>query len=506
MFQSNRVLTPRDLKGGHLPGRRELELAANASRDWAQSRDIPDPLGFADLAHDAELLRDVVKQRAIGGRFPRRVVRCPLPKRGGLRVISCLDPIDEIALRVLVGRCVPAISQKLIGGAVLSHPLTSTDQGWQYVDHREAARRRREQGLVLLRDTQCAGLGTFDVTNYYGSVDLGRLGGALGGAPPGAVDALIEILRALPGAGGCSGLPVGFEGSGCLGGVYLLPADQVLASRRLGLIRWTDDSWLFLRRRVDWHDALNEYEDRLEALGLQLNRDKSAFHSKLFHDPESIISNGTIDSIVVEGEPVDVDAGRRLLLEELDRPDSDVDFTVLRFALKSLERELPPDTAAIVVDNPRLWSLVPKECGDLLGQLARVRSGRRQIDEGWLIERITSPCEVPAEVAGKVHAARVATKLRLGAAAGEELHGVATSAEPGHYPVRPMAALAWTKSDHWKPSRAVEGALDAGHLTLQRSFIAGFKKRSDYKARQKDWKRLRAEEPDLAPTLAWAAA
>lgn len=356
----------------------------------------------------------------------------------------------------------------------------------------------------MLQDESCAGLGTFDVTDYYHSIDIDELARQLVGAPSGALDALVEMLNSLPDLGGVEGLPIGFEGSAPLGNVYLLPADDVWRDQRLGLIRWTDDSWLFLRDAKEWPAALAEYADRLTRLGLRLNAEKSHFHEKFLGFPEEVISNGLIDSITSRPDGrVPPDEARDLLLRELD--EADPDQNVVGFAISCLRSSRPSYCATLVVDHPELWRLAPKATGDLLVTAAKDPVARRRIRPDWLADLVADDAGKADALAGRLHAARVAAHVRPGRSDGARLFDVVTSKETP-VPLRAGAARAWEASDHWRPGRAVEAALEASHLNLRRSLVAGFKNRAGHRSQPRDWKRLRHEDPDLSPTLAWAAA
>ncbi len=410
-------------------------------------------------------------------------------------------------MRVLVGRCVAALTRRLAGSDVYSYPIARAGQGWTYVEHRKAARVRRAKGRELLAVDACVGVGTMDVASYYGSVDIDTLATQLVRAPTRALDALVRMLTALPVLGGVKGLPIGFEGSGILGNAYLLPADSVFDSRRVGFVRWTDDSWLFLRDEVDWEPALAEYRDRLAELHLVVNEAKCGFHSKGGGFPEDVVANSTIDSITASAVgPVDPDEARELLLWELDVDDDLRDDTVISFAMSCLRSSMPGDVPELVMEHPELWRLAPKATGDLLVGAANDSVVRRKIDPEWLAASASAEDGDRGALAGRLHAARVASQLHLGRKVGATFYGLATSNDMSHVPLRAMAAKAWASSEHWNPSRAVDAALDAGHLTLRRSFVGGFKHRADHKKKAAHWKRLHREDPDLSPTLGWAEA
>lgn len=477
-----------------------------AARFYARERDIPDPIGYEDLAHDADASVSVMRRRLALRRAPMVVQRFPLPKRTGLRPLTVLDPYDDLLLRILVGRVASPLQRKLTGSAVMSYPLLSSGAGWRYESHRIAARRRRDEGHRLLSDPSCAGIGTTDVTAYYPSVDLDLLEKQLAGTPPGAASALISMLRSLPRLGGAPGLPIGFEGSGLLGNVCLLPADEVWGAFRVGLIRWTDDCWWFLRSAEEWVELCAAYASALEALGLKINAEKSGFFSKDFGFANEIVSNGRLDSITGESSAVvDPEFALELVTSEISLG-SDANHTVISFGLGCLRRTRPHDAVDLIRGNPVLWEITPKATGDLLLALTSDPQIRRSLDPDWIVDYVTSRDCSARRRAGQVHAARALSKVQLGATAGEKLHDAVVHASADELPVAAMAAHSWSKSDHWKPGRAVDAVLNVAPFPLRRAVVAGFRGRSDYKKRSRDWEKLRRVEPDLEPTLGWAAA
>jgi hypothetical protein len=347
------------------------------------------------------------------------------------------------------------------------------------------------------------GVGTFDVTEYYRSVDIELLPDRMPGAPRGAADALLLMLRALPECGGVSGLPIGFEGSALLGNVFLLPADVVLGKARVGLVRWTDDTWLFLRDDGHWAIAKAEYVGLLGDIGLKLNESKASFHERSW--APMVISNSTVDSIVSAAPRGRVDAreAHDRLLEELnsDEPEQ----AVISFTLSCLRSSPIAAAVGAVVNHPELWVLAPKTTGDLLLAIARDPILKRRIDVDWLVSIAQNPSGPPSAQAGRVHALRVCSHLHLNRDQGAKAFALATSGDENHAVVRSFGAVAWGSSDHWKPGRAAEAALEAGHLTLRRSFVAGFAQRPG-QLKDKYTRRLSREEPELGPTLTWAAA
>ncbi|MCA1696774.1 MAG: hypothetical protein LC749_19750, partial [Actinobacteria bacterium] len=282
-----------------------------AGSEWARRRDLPDPCGWDDFADQPELFFDQLSARVRAGRLPISADRFTLPKAGnptGLRILSWLDPYDEVALRVLSGRTIPAIEASR-GSEIYSYPLGAEPPAWRTGRHGPAIRARRELGLTLLADKRCIGLGSLDVEDYFRSVDMRKTADGLLqlGCPIGAVEALAGILTNLAELGGPGGLPIGFEGSGVLANAVLYPLDSVLRDL-VPFVRYTDDVWLFPRASGDWESQVAAATSVLETLSLRLHPQKVWLWIKPWDEPENIIRNRMLDSITAAADPKNVSA------------------------------------------------------------------------------------------------------------------------------------------------------------------------------------------------------
>ena len=491
--------------GGLRPSRGEIASALSAARGWAQARDLPDPAGYVDLAAQPEVFYEQFGERVRQDRFPIGATRFPLPKPGGTRNLTWLDPYDDMGLRVLVGRMTAMIKRACDRAYVFSYPLASTGPGWSTLSHRHAQAQRRDRGISLLNDPRCRALGVFDVAEYYASIDLDVLADQLLtlNAPAGAVRALRGALESLAESTGVTGLPIGFEGSGPLANIYLLPADDVAASVRLGFVRYTDDSWLFLPQLGDWQYARDEYESRLARLGLHLNETKTQVHDAFFGDAAGIIRHGLLDSIT-EGDTKRVSADEAV--DILNAATEEPDGQAFRFAMGALKNDQDPRGLEHIEAHCELFDQEPKVVADYLVQLAKKPAVRRRIDPEWIVDIADRPGN-GRTLAGQLHACRVAYHLHLNKKQGERVHELARSSQhQGHIPLQVWAATAWTTSDHWKDSRATEAARDKGTLSVRRAFVLGFENREPGKSAVRHIRELARIEPDLRPTIEFVLA
>jgi hypothetical protein len=389
--------------GGLLPGRGETIPALKVARSWARSRDLPDPVGYADLAAQPELFHEQLIERIRQHRFPIGAARYPLPKPGGIRRLTWLDPYDDIGLRVLVGRMTAMLKKACHRDQIFSYPLASTGAGWSTVPYRLAQNHRREHGISLLNDPRCRALGVFDVADYYASIDVELLASQLleHNAPLGAVSALRATLKHLTESAGVTGAPIGFEGSGPLANLYLLPADDVAAGTRLGFVRYTDDSWLFLRELEAWDDARAEYQARLAELSLRLNETKSKVYDTFWDDASGVIRHGLLDSHT-EGDTkrISTDAAVEVLNAATEEPD----WQAFRFAMGALKSDQDPRGLDHLESHPELFDQEPRIAADYLTQLAKKPAARRRIDPEWVVDLADRPEPVRPSLDNFTHA------------------------------------------------------------------------------------------------------
>ena len=498
----------RSAPGALLPTKSEVAQALAASVVWARERDLPDPVAHRDFVALPQLFHERLAERARQGRFPLAAERYPLPKDGGgARTMAWMDPFDDIALRVLVGRCSASMRRVCNDDVLFSYRLVADGPGWTTLAPKQATALRRERGLDLLHSPATAALGVFDVRNYYPSVDIERLGSQLAGigAPAGAVGVLVAALGVLGEESGLPGLPIGFEGSGPLGNVYLLPADSVLRGGRVGLVRYTDDSWLFLRRTRDWEAARAEYETLLAGLTLVLHESKSDVHDRVWGDPEGVISHSLLDYVTGGGSKrVSADEAQELL----DEGERQRDWRVVRFALGALRGHQDARGVLFLESHTHAFDQVAKSAADYLIGVSQDPVMRRRIDPAWLTDLATRPGE-SATLAGQLHACRALSKLRPNTGLGSRLYELAVTpgSNQARIPLQTWAAFAWSTSEHWKSGRAVEGARDKGSLSLRRSFVLGCALRRDLgKKSARQVRGLTKFEPDLGPTVEYALA
>ena len=473
---------------------------------WARQRDLPDPSGWDDFAAFPEIFFEQLRGRIAAGRFPLSGERFTLPKTGlvdGLRLLTWLDPYDEAALRVIVGRLLPSV-ERAKGGEVYSYSLAAPPPAWWTRKYGVAIGARRDRALALLKAPGCQGLGTFDVRDYFRSVDIDVLASLLKtlGCPIGAVTTTTAVLVRLKELGAPGGLPIGFEGSGYLGNAALFPLDEMLRSR-VPFVRYTDDVWTFPAKTDDWETLVGDVAAKLVELKLDLNDDKTWLWDEPWDEPEGIIRNRTLDSVTAAAGPEEVSADTALDLLRGEATAEYSDWAVVRFALGVLGRAHDARGVGIIEEAPLLFTEEPVKVGRYLTSIASHPPTSHFLDHDWVLERAQSGDA--RALAARMYACVVASNLHNNEERGSRYFDLATAMEhQRRAPLQVWAAAAWSGSEHWKPSRAVDAAEHFGSLQLRRSFCLSFKRRGAGK-KASLWKQhLALKEPDLRPTLEYS--
>ncbi len=500
-----------DLPGGRPPTVADVARSARAGATWVGSgRDLPDPLGWADLAAQPEETAKVIRDRAQQDRMGQRAHRFPLPKANGTtRTLLQLDHFDELTLRALAGRMVGKRRVMYDKARVLSSPIRGAGPGWRIDDVRPAFRHRQTlAGRTLRRLPTTAGMGVTDTSNYYASVDVEKLGQLLSshGAPTGAVQAAVALLTGIQAAAKVPGLPIGCEASAFFGNVYLSPADKVFSRRGMFHIRWTDDVWAFATDQAMWDEAIGEYETALASLGLTVNRHKTSF---LSHDEALLkIANPVIDYLLDISGGGTVPAGHaadelRHLMECADLGLA-VETTAIRFCLGVLKSRGSALGLPVLEDHPELLDIEPTATGQYLVNLALNSPTRKHLDEDWLVARATR-LPTGATLAGSVQALRTLAAIGPSRESGKALLDLATDCGANaQVPLQQWAAQAWHQSGHASPNRAGAAAEAAGHLAVKRVLTAGLRRWSDQASASRCLASLGRQTTDLSPTIAWA--
>lgn len=239
----------------------------------------PDLVDWIDA--DTRAWLEQLAEKLGAGYRPHDAQPCFVPKAGGLvRPAAVLDVGDEVVYNALVGRCLPAILERVAAWqrdpdvAYALHPNPAAP-AWTARGAR-VWRRHREQSLAALRDG-ALWVVFADVAGCYENIDLRMLSSDLLGsrAPRPETEALIQCLRRWSKPHG-RGVPQGYSASDILAKLYLHPVDHGLRTAGFPHLRWVDDIRIFCRTRLEAKRALLRLTELLRARGLTIQSGKTA--------------------------------------------------------------------------------------------------------------------------------------------------------------------------------------------------------------------------------------
>ena len=375
-------------RGAHLPTFTEVQANLRAGAQHASTSDLPDVLAWSDLCAAPELVHQRLLVRLREERCPALAGNFPYPKVGKSeqRRMAFLDVYDDLYYRIITGRVAAAIDSAL-SPDVMSYRLECDPPAWSCRDPKRAFQLRRQRGAELLADRKCTALMITDIRNYFPSITPELLTAVLEHiwAPAGAVGLLEDFLRELETVGAPKGLPIGPEASGLLGNVAMLPVDDAVAPSVIGHVRYTDDSWLFLRVIGDWRATLECYLEALATCGLEINATKVEIHAKADGSAARALEHERIAYLTSD------DAGYRpaqwTAAEFRDRVASErPDWALCGFLLGGLRHHRHTGALASIYENPAVMRELPRQAGAYLRTLAADKQARRAIDRDWLIE------------------------------------------------------------------------------------------------------------------------
>lgn len=170
----------------------------------------------------------------------------PYPKVvGGYRLMTTVDVVDRVVLRVLAFRAAnstdPALSARVFG-----HRLDRPGS-WSVGLPSKAWRRYLDHQLSSLMQHEWAYTCVSDLAGFYLAIDTDLLCTALRaqGVPVTVVAPIERLLCHWQNTGDLSGLPVGGETSSVLSNAYLLPVDRLLGAVARDYAIYGDDFAVF---------------------------------------------------------------------------------------------------------------------------------------------------------------------------------------------------------------------------------------------------------------------
>lgn len=491
--------------GGGPPIRSDVALGARAALVFAARRDLPDVLGFEDLAAGATAAHMEALRRLSADAAFIDAETFPLPKSDGRgsRPMTVMSPFDELVLRTYVARCSAAIHTATDPTRCLNGLIDRAGRSDWYptgISAKFAQRRQLREDYYNRPDIDAVGF--FDAKEFFSNCGHST-GGALldaAGAPAGAVEMLVKLLGRLFPSG--VGLPMGFEGSGPIANLFFGAVDAELAAWGIPSLRWTDDLDTFLRDVTAWPAVHEMVEGHLMAVGIPLNPDKTGVEEKGDRAAERLFDLSR-DSVFNANDPAAAAEDRfnvELWLEDNFGFTGDPPAGALRSRLRALMRRSNPAALEFLKRHPHWLDWEPRAVGDYLRALAADSHARKAIDLDWLMERAIERKPSLATAAGQLHACRALAAYRLDHKRGRAMHQFAYDrAAAGEYlALGAWSVRAYAESQGWKRRQACHLIDDVDHHGYRRATMMGFAGMPTAD-RHKPVTSMRAKHPEVGP-------
>lgn len=483
-----------------------VEANVRAGQEYSRLRDIPDVLGWQDFTAHPNATFDALDRRAAEGRVPGAACGFPLPKPGkdDLRRLAHLHPLDDLQMRLLTDRMLvgtPLGARHHAFGA----RLVSGPPGWQIEPSNRAWHCLRDIASVHIASGRYATLVKCDIQRCYPSITAEIVERALvsQGLDAERIGPLVAMLHELILVGAPKGLPIGPDASAVIAGLVLGVVDRELAEAGLAHLRYSDDSFIFVRNGASTAHAYDAYCQALDSIGLEPNSDKYEEHSVADGSAWSAVQDPTVSAL--QGYPAFVGGDRHLVValdEELSQEQPN--WKAVSFCVGSLRHRRNPCALSRVYDCPALLLNLPRQVGRYVAELSENRPTRHEVDHDWLVEQATAD-RGDAGFAAQLHACEAASRVRLGKANGQRLEAIivgSSDCAAQQVPVRAAAAHAWAQSGAYRRGRAEDFAREFGHYDIRRALIDAIAtkckaSRKTRAFRQKMW----SADHDLQPVL-----
>ncbi len=232
----------------------------------------------------------------------------------------------------------------------------------------------------------------------------------------------MELLHGLVLVGAPRGLPIGPEASAVIAGLVLGVVDRALAEAELAHLRYSDDSFIFVRSGASTASAYDAYCQALDSLGLEPNSDKYEEHSVADGSAWSAVQDPTVSAL--QGYPAFIgDVGYLVfaLDEELSREQPN--WKAVSFCLGSLRYRRSPGALPRIYGCPAVLLNLPRQVGRYVAELSENRPTHHEVDQDWLVEQATAD-RGDTGLAAQLHACEAASRARLGKANGQRLEEI----------------------------------------------------------------------------------
>jgi hypothetical protein len=494
-----------DLKIGGRVFFSNKEMEHNAVRlcRHAEERDVPDVIGYADIAAYSGAYGSAAAMSLQSGSYtasPARGFPWPNgPKK--LRTMAILDPRDELVLRAIGGVAARLLAPDIDSKAVFSGRTRGKGGQWYLAPMGQGWNDLNRRGRSLMRASKPDAVLRSDVKNYYGSCQPHVVAHRLlrGGMDPFLVEEVRTCLE-LWTQSGVPGLPIGPEFSGVVGTGLLTDVDRMLHDHPavLGHLRFTDDLFMPVASRTSSGDVNGELRSVLAECELAINWSKT----ELLTPDEAWEKFGRgVFAYIGTALSVATEDALYGLLDSVEsfKGDPDEDLNLVNYALSAMTRHRFHEAVPVILGSEILQELTPKRCADFLLKMAPI--GPQLIETEML-----SLLDVRSDrkEARDLHMIRAMEMEQLGKAEGKVLLRAALDSERPAV-TKSFALVAAAKTPAVSDDELTDLALGADEDLACRAAVLAFKGRTGH-VRDQLFADRRLRTGDLRFAAAWASA
>lgn len=256
-------------------------------------------------------LWDYLKTSLNSGKFsPELPIYINVPKPSGLiRIGAILKPLDRLIYQAIADLLAPSIEKDINRRSVYSNILLKHDSdGYMFENSSNCYKNFKEAVINKCKDGNYSHVIKTDIASYFDTIDQHRLINSLRtlNCDSGAINLLEELFLSFR-ERHSYGIITGLFPSDLFGNYYLNGIDNQFLIDNIESIRYVDDIYIFLKKRVEGLKVLENLCNTLRKEGLFLNESKTKI--------------STVDEIHLEETETD------RIFNEINEDFKDIDIT-----------------------------------------------------------------------------------------------------------------------------------------------------------------------------------
>jgi hypothetical protein len=341
-----------------------------------------------------------------------------------------------------------------------------------------------------------------DIARYYPSIGLDRLETRLHdlGCDLHGISVLLSALRKWASADGICGLPIGPEASAILGNAFLIPVDRMLISAGIQYVRWMDDYKLMCSNEAALRSIEESFDQFVFTQGLKRSIEKTECYPTALAAIASLRDSklASLGHWLNSGADWATDALHTAFERDI-AAEGKLSQTRFRFILRTLRNRLDDFGAVALADNPRLANIDPRVSGEYL---ATVGLRTSSVVTAMFAQLSAEPSDETDALNLHLLRALAQRSGEWGTEEGAVFESIAES-DSRRPPVRAWAVHAFSRTSRWRQASLMESAEAEPDPLVRRIKVTTLAKVGAGTRRRQFLSHMRAEHPELAPTIHW---